>query len=567
MQPEIKANVCLVCYCGRLVCAALPLTVLPPFHFDTKMYCSPRCAESQVRGKHRTPSGPLITCDVCCEDKSLIEYIHKTNEYDIVTDKWNLLAPSGCLPHLAPELLNLEEGTCTECLRSHILTQFETRGAININCIQSHATPLLPPELDSNEQSLLLRSEQWLPYAQQFLPEDMHDMFYQQLFDHFIHNTTATLWICPSNCGYGDGILQPSDTPGFPHVECPGCHGRFCVNCKVLWHDRQTCQQYRAQHPELRDRDEVRQLHEMARLGARRCPRCQFIIVKEGGCDHVHCEQCRFDFIFPEAERVVAPPDYVPAPADSAAASSFRGWGQLRQAQQNHIDRNRTADEPFDIGIEASQHEAGVFYYDPNTNLWAPEMCELDEIAGRAEGRRYVRKEDRDRHDLWSFVAVEHGQQGSVSLHEALLLELQPSASPIPIPAEILRMLEGPLLNGNADNMVEHPLHIAFGDEDPTAPALAALDQLINNPSAEEGPHEAEGAGGDEDNQEAGGTEQPIRHPLLDILGPPRDATDAFIDHISMTAMQPGVGRVMFGFGLGMPPMHLFEGDEDQSQS
>ncbi|KAF3041458.1 hypothetical protein E8E11_004650 [Didymella keratinophila] len=565
-------NIPPVCYCGRLVCVALPLTVLPPFHFDTKMYCSPRCAELHSRGENRTPTGSLITCDVCCEDKPLTEYIHKITKHDVVTDQWNLLAPVDCLPHLAPELLNLEGGTCTECLRSHILAQLETRGAVNINCIQSHATPL-PPELRSSEQISLLKSEQWLPYAQQFLPKDLHDVFYQQLFDHFIHNTTATLWVCPSDCGYGDGILQTSDTPGFPHVECPGCHDRFCVNCKVLWHDGQTCQQYRAQHLELRDQDEVRQLHEMARLGARRCPRCQFIIVKEGGCNHVHCEQCRFDFNFPEAERVVAPPpDYVPAPADSAAASSFKGWGQLRQAQQDHIDRNHIADEPFDISIKASQHEAGVFYYDPDTNLWAPDICELDEIAGRAEGRRYVRREDRDRDDLWAFVAVEDGQQGSGSLHEALLLELQSPTSPIPIPTEILRILEGSPLFGNADNMVEHPFQVVFegdhvGDQDPAAPALAALDQLINNLSAEEGPHEAQESGADEGIQQAGANDQPIPHPLFDMLGPPRDATDALIDRMLMTAMEPGVGQVVFGFGLGMPLMHLFDGDEDGGRS
>lgn len=105
------------------------------------------------------------------------------------------------------------------------------------------------------------------------------------------------------------------------------------------------------------------------------------------------------------------------------------------------------------------------------------------------------------------------------------------------------------------------------GDQDPAAPALAALDRLINNLSAEEGPHEAQGSGGDEGIQQAGANVQPIRHLLFDMLGPPRDATDALIDRMLMTAMQPGVGQVVFGFGLGMPPMHLFDGDEDGGRS
>jgi hypothetical protein len=547
MHPVTKANICPVRYCGRLVCAALPLTVLPLFQFDTKTYCSPRCAEMHSRGEYRAPSGPIIKCDVCCEDKPLNEYIHKIKEQIVVTEEWNLPAPFGCLPHLAPELLKMEGGVCTNCLRSHILTQFETRGAINIDCIQSHPTYLLPPELPMGEPRTLSKSQRWLPYAHHFLPKNLLDQFHQQLFDHFIHTTTATLWTCPSKCGYGDGILQPNNTPGFPHIECPGCQGRFCANCRVPWHDRQTCQQYRALHPEIRDKDEVRQLHEMARLGARHCPRCQFIIVKDGGCDHVHCAQCHFDFFFPKAERVVAPPpDYVPAPADSAAASSFKGWSKLRQAQQEHIDRNLLTDKPFDIGINDSQHEEGVFYYDPETDLWTSDICELDEIAGRAAGRRYIRQESRDRDDLWAFVVVEGGQQGSISLHEALMSELH---MPFRIPPEILQVLGDPLPDGDANDL------------DAAAPAFAALDQLINDLSVQEDLHEAQGHGSNNGNQEADTNEQPIRHPFMDIFGPPRDATDALVEQMLMRAMQPGVGQIVFGFGLGMPPMHFFESD------
>ncbi|KAF3047775.1 hypothetical protein E8E12_011654 [Didymella heteroderae] len=366
MQPRIKARVCPVRYCGRLVCAALPLSVLPPFHFDTKTYCLPRCAELHSR------------------DKPLTGYIHKIKEHNVVTDKWNLPVPSGCLPHLAPELLNMEGG--------------------------SHPTSLLSPELSPTEQGTLSKSQQWLPYAQYFLPGDLHDVFYRQLLDRFIHTTAATLWVCPSDCGYGDGILQPSET---------------------------------------------------------------------------------------------------------AAANSFKGWEQLHQAQQDHIDRNTIADKPFDIGNKASKHKDGVFYYDPDTNLWAADICELDEIAGRAVGRRYVRQEARDRDNLWAFVAIEGGHQGSVSLHEALMLELRPLLS-IHIPADVLQILEGPPLNGDANILIGRPFHMVVegghvDDQNPAVPALATLDQLINDLSAQEEPHEAQGHGGNEGSQEAGADEQQIR--------------------------------------------------------
>lgn len=140
-------------------------------------------------------------------------------------------------------------------------------------------------------------------------------------------------------------------------------------------------------HPEVRDENEVKQLQEMARLGARRCLRCQFIIVKEGGCNHVHCEQCRFDFMWSEAEQVIAPIEsYTPAPVVDSADATFQGWGQLRKAQQEYIDKNGITDTPFEIGEVAPSQADSIFYFDHETALWSPDICELESIASRQAG-------------------------------------------------------------------------------------------------------------------------------------------------------------------------------------
>ncbi|KAJ4334824.1 hypothetical protein N0V95_009067 [Ascochyta clinopodiicola] len=295
------------------------------------------------------------------EDKPLTDYIHKIKERGAITKQWDIPIPLGCLPHIAPELLDLKGG---------------------------------------------------------------------QLFEAFILVTNTRVWACPSSCGYSDGILEPNVTSGFPHVECPGCHGRFCANCKVNWHTDQTCQQYRAGHPEVRDKDEEKQLREMARLGARRCPRCQFVIIKDGGCDHVFCEQCHFDFTWPKAEIVTAPVEtYVPA-ASHASGSTFRGWAQLRQAQEDHINRNRIDDTPFNISDSDSnrshtQPDNGIFYYDIDIAAWSPQVCELEAIAGREAGKRFIRHPSLDRDGLWAFIEVDREHEGGVDLFEALTLESQ----------------------------------------------------------------------------------------------------------------------------------------------
>ncbi|KAF1924356.1 uncharacterized protein M421DRAFT_402608 [Didymella exigua CBS 183.55] len=224
-----------------------------------------------------------------------------------------------------------------------------------------------------------------------------------------------------------------------------------------------------------------------------------------------------------KAERVVAPPDYVPAPAYSAAAISFKGWSQLRQAQEEHINRNRIADKPFDIGNKHSQHEEGVFYYDSDTNLWTPNICELDEVAGREAGRHFAREESCDRDGLWAIVVVEGKQQGSVSLQKALALKLQPhTPQPIRMPSEVVQMLGNLPLVGNANEMAERALHKIMkaslvDDSDPAALALEAIDRFLASLSTQEEQDNAEERGGDDGDQEEGATGQPIRNPFADI--------------------------------------------------
>lgn len=180
----------------------------------------------------------------------------------------------------------------------------------------------------------------------------------------------------------------------------------------------------------MRDEGEVKQLQEMARLGARRCPRCQFIIVKDGGCDFVHCGQCHSDFQWSHAERVVAPVEaFVPAPPTNAthadptpgAHSTFQGWAQLREAQQQHIIRNNISDVPFDIGrTDSSETDQGVFFYDILLGVWATEPCELDRLAAEAAGKRRIHVPDRDRDELLAFIEVDREHVGGTELRQAI---------------------------------------------------------------------------------------------------------------------------------------------------
>lgn len=70
--------------------------------------------------------------------------------------------------------------------------------------------------------------------------------------------------------------------------------GRLCKNDYIV-----------CQPPELSTED-TDVLGKMQRLGAKLCPQCQFIITKDGGCQHMACEQCLHEFFWSQAENVMA---------------------------------------------------------------------------------------------------------------------------------------------------------------------------------------------------------------------------------------------------------------------
>ncbi|KAF1358031.1 hypothetical protein EJ07DRAFT_157052 [Lizonia empirigonia] len=283
-------------------------------------------------------------------------------EHGTTPRQWNLPVPSGCLPHIAPELVDLQSGVCTGCLRAHILTQFETRGAVNISCVQTHAAAparvLIPRDMLATYTA---STHNWLPYAHGFLSPDRHEAFYKQLFDLYLH-TSATLWDCPSKCGYSAGVLQPNDTPGFPHVECPGCHGRFCANCKRFSTrvKQRSCAKW----------------HGWARDGVPGAMPLGLHLVAGGARGR------------PSAS-------HVPASSTNPSDISSQDWAHIR-------------------------HDPSIFFLDRHTKSWARGPCELDALAAQQAGKRFIRQRSHDRAHLWAFIQVDGTHEGGVTLPEIL---------------------------------------------------------------------------------------------------------------------------------------------------
>jgi hypothetical protein len=273
-QPPIT---CTTPKCNRLIEDAVPL----PRSFSTRLsarnaqrYCSQTCFQRSLslritcQGKNcarlirnAVPNIPgtrvplpgfdttkycsigcveHIECNVCAISQPLTAYVAIGNTKNHY--KTNVNIPAHCLDHIAPDiLLNRYTGTCIDCITSYLTIRFEKRGANGLNCIMHGCN-----HHDNDDAD-------WRPYALYFLPAYLHEQF--------THLSMQTF------------VSAPEDE---------------------VYHQKQR---------EL-THDDVGTLEAMARWGARRCPRCRYVIVKDGGCSRMVCERCVSRFNWLDAEQV-----------------------------------------------------------------------------------------------------------------------------------------------------------------------------------------------------------------------------------------------------------------------
>jgi hypothetical protein len=299
-QSLVETITCRNDNCYRMIAHETQNSTTEPPRFDVQKYCSVACARTHYRRWPLEASVPIVTCNVCADDKSFTSFVHMIQPRGF--DAWGYPImrpgiPPQCRYHIMPELMDFESGVCVDCISAFLETRLKTRGAGGITCVSETCAPYIDDDLDDPDYT------SWLAYAPSFLAETLHPEFFQGAFELWLSRRTK--WECPNGCATADYVFEPAKTPGYPQVHCPGCEQRYCAQCKALWHDKKTCQQYRAEHPDMRDETEVQTLADMAKVGAKRCPCCQSLIIKDGGCDHMLCEACGSNFSWMMAERVV----------------------------------------------------------------------------------------------------------------------------------------------------------------------------------------------------------------------------------------------------------------------
>ncbi|KAF1965085.1 hypothetical protein BU23DRAFT_561360 [Bimuria novae-zelandiae CBS 107.79] len=112
------------------------------------------------------------------------------------------------------------------------------------------------------------------------------------LLMHHLRNGENYIACLNTECGYYFSIEDCQGKSSKPDhgkkIACPHCDDAICLNCMRPDHGFSPC----------KTAEEIKSLEEIKKMGAKSCPKCGINIEKNGGCNHMKCRHCKFDFCF-----------------------------------------------------------------------------------------------------------------------------------------------------------------------------------------------------------------------------------------------------------------------------
>eukprot|EP00456_Euglypha_rotunda_P048551 TRINITY_DN38917_c0_g1_i1.p1 TRINITY_DN38917_c0_g1~~TRINITY_DN38917_c0_g1_i1.p1 ORF type:complete len:100 (-),score=9.39 TRINITY_DN38917_c0_g1_i1:39-338(-) len=87
------------------------------------------------------------------------------------------------------------------------------------------------------------------------------------------------------------------------HWECSACSSTYCVNCGRSSHYKKSCTQFKMEQSGTRAEAEFQRFLLSNKDLVKPCPKCQALIEKDKGCDHMKCTNCGYDFWWTSCEK------------------------------------------------------------------------------------------------------------------------------------------------------------------------------------------------------------------------------------------------------------------------
>ncbi|KAI9313240.1 hypothetical protein BX666DRAFT_755599 [Dichotomocladium elegans] len=191
-----------------------------------------------------------FTCDVCCNDDPEIETVSVACGHRF----------------------------CTECyvhyLRQKIRNEGESR---RIECMQDKCNVIVDEKT-----------------VKQLMDSDTNERYRTLLNRTFVDDNDHLRWCPAPDCEYAIECHIPSTslTSIVPTVQC-SCGNRFCFGCGLPDHQPAICTIVKKWLKKCEDDSETAN---WISAHTKECPKCQSTIEKNGGCNHMTCRKCRYEF-------------------------------------------------------------------------------------------------------------------------------------------------------------------------------------------------------------------------------------------------------------------------------
>jgi len=194
---------------------------------------------------------PQKTCDVCLEDKSIYDFAK----------------PLSCCGY---------NKSCADCLIGVINTSLQEKTTANIKCPNRDcAQPISKQDIHT-------------------LNPDLFKLFCDIAAQEYLTKHEKNIKQCPTpNCTY----QFINDYNVKQKYACPSCKHVYCSHCLVRHAPEMTCEQAKKIRELSENHDQANQeTQEWIKSNTKQCPKCNKLIQKNGGCNHMTCKQCRHQF-------------------------------------------------------------------------------------------------------------------------------------------------------------------------------------------------------------------------------------------------------------------------------
>lgn len=198
----------------------------------------------------RTEVVPGFMCDICCEEGD----------------------------DLQTYAMRCGHRFCVDCYRHYLEHKIKQEGeAARIQCPQDKCHLIL----DSKSLELLVT-------------DDLKDRYRNLLLRTYVDDKENLAWCPAPNCEYAvECPVKRRDLDRIvPTVHC-SCSHEFCFGCGLDDHQPAPCVLVRKWLKKCKDDSETAN---WISANTKECPKCHSTIEKNGGCNHMTCRKCKYEF-------------------------------------------------------------------------------------------------------------------------------------------------------------------------------------------------------------------------------------------------------------------------------